>query len=603
MDSSEPRRKRKRLLRQSTATAISPLLTVRSFLLCICFLLFVYLLSFKIPIAPSSFRPVLVVSSFSLLSSSSSNGVESLPGVDRFLLPRIEGRVLFPDHILLLVRKNGLPVHEKLECVYPSRESQISAHVLSSDDYDQSRVIFRCPLPPGNSSAAAASLRKVGGKPVVKGRRNQTAVVASWDSVVYAAALDGDSAVVFVKGLNLRRDRESSPRWFSCHFWLGKKMKKEEDRQRVEVLQTRAVTAAQEVVRCQLPASIKDSPEEALGGRVTVGTMMTAPRGSRRVEEGRRFLFPSVAEVSRVESGGGGKKHGLCACTMVWNQAPALREWITYHAWLGVERWFIYDNNSDDAIEDVIYDPEMRNFNVTRHVWPWIKTQEAGFSHCALRAKSECDWVAFMDVDEFFYLPYSSPHYQFRKPGYASKNALRDLVRNVSLSSPGTLGEIRTACHSYGPSGLDRPPAQGVTVGYTCRVKSPERHKSIVRPDAVDPTLLNVVHHFRLKKGFRFMDMPQGTAVINHYKYQVWEVFRAKFFRRVATYVADWTENQNEGSRDRAPGLGTEAIEPPNWRLQFCEVWDTGLRDFVLANFADSSTGFLPWETSPQYEQ
>lgn len=94
------------------------------------------------------------------------------------------------------------------------------------------------------------------------------------------------------------------------------------------------------------------------------------------------------------------------------------------------------------------------------------------------------------------------------------------------------------------------------------------------------------------------MDLPQSIAVINHYKYQVWEAFRSKFYRRVATYVADWKNSQNEGSRDRAPGLGTEAIEPPDWRLQFCEVWDTGLRDFVLANLGDISTGVLPWDTS-----
>ncbi|KAK1381386.1 hypothetical protein POM88_028130 [Heracleum sosnowskyi] len=78
--------------------------------------------------------------------------------------------------------------------------------------------------------------------------------------------------------------------------------------------------------------------------------------------------------------------------------------------------------------------------------------------------------------------------------------------------------------------------------------------------------------------------------------YEVWEIFKAKFYRRVATYVADWKDNQNEGSRDRAPGLGTEAIEPPDWHLRFCEVWDTGLRDFVLANMADPGNGLLPWQ-------
>lgn len=132
-------------------------------------------------------------------------------------------------------------------------------------------------------------------------------------------------------------------------------------------------------------------------------------------------------------------------------------------------------------------------------------------------------------------------------------------------------------------------------VGYTCRMNTPERHKSIVRPEALNPSLINVVHHFHLKDGMRYVNMDRGVMVINHYKYQVWEVFKEKFYRRVATYVADWQDKENVGSKDRAPGLGTKAVEPPDWPSRFCEVNDTGLRDWVLRTFSDPNTGLLPW--------
>lgn len=295
-------------------------------------------------------------------------------------------------------------------------------------------------------------------------------------------------------------------------------------------------------------------------------------------------VLPSVAFISRHEQ----KikevvtKYEMCVCTMVWNQAYALREWIMYHSWLGIERWFVYDNNSDDEINEVISELEEHQYRVTRHTWPWIKTQEAGFSHCAIRAKNECKWVGFFDVDEFFYFPNHG------------ENSFYNLVTNYSAL--GTIGELRTSCHSFGPSGLREHPSQGVTTGYTCRLQSPERHKSIIKLEALHNTLLNVVHHFHLKEGFQYINVPQSTALINHYKYQVWDVFKAKFYRRVATYVADWKENQNEGSKDRAPGLGTEAIEPIDWNLRFCDVWDTGLSDTVLANLVDPATDKLPWE-------
>lgn len=510
--------------------------------------------------------------------------------------------------LLLLSKRNGngfwIEKTDELECVYtktlthkndnnwPSSDlDEIVSEkrdALWVDDYNDFRLIVGCPIPLQNYSTLVNLQRR--GTDLVY-RDNRTLLF--WDNLAYEAALDGDTAVVFAKGLNLRPGRGSDPTQLSCHFGLGNW-----ERDGRFFARTKAITAAQEVVRCLLPRSIRN-PDKAKGCRVTIGvTHLIHAKAHHHV------LLPSVARVLdpkfkvRRKKKNNGQKYELCVCTMVWNQAFSLREWILYHAWLGVQRWFIYDNNSDDGIKEVIEELEIEDYNVTRHLWPWIKTQEAGFSHCALRARDECNWVSFMDVDEFFYFPFPNRHRRrFKKMGFPGRNSLRALTANFSKST--SIGEIRTACHSFGPSGLKSPPSQGVTVGYTCRLQSPERHKSIVRPDALAPTLLNVVHHFHLKREFKYLNLPQGTAVINHYKYQVWESFRAKFFRRVATYVIDWKENQNEGSRDRAPGLGTEAIEPPNWRLQFCEVWDTGLRDFVLANFAHPSTGSLPWERSP----
>lgn len=418
--------------------------------------------------------------------------------------------------------------------------------------------------------------------------KNQTP--QSWERVAYEASLDDETVVVFVKGLNLRPHKISDPTHFRCHFGL-KSFHKDGDGAAF-LLSTRAVSVAQEIVRCTLPQSIRNKPDKANGVRVTVSNL------SGNLRHQVRTLFPSVARIGgRVDrKRNGNEKYELCVCTMVWNQAYALREWIMYHSWLGVERWFIYDNNSDDEIEKVIKDLDFEGYNVSRKVWPWIKTQEAGFSHCALRAREECKWVGFFDVDEFFYFPNEFNHNNQPVQVFLGEKPLRSMVANFSSSK--SIAEIRTACHSFGPSGLKSHPKQGVTIGYTCRLQYPERHKSIVRPDLLDPSLLNVVHHFQLKEGFESYNMPEGSVIVNHYKYQVWETFKAKFFRRVATYVVDWQEDQNKGSKDRAPGLGTEAIEPDNWSLRFCEVKDTGLKDYLMSYFADPTTKLMPWEKS-----
>ncbi|KAE8023380.1 hypothetical protein FH972_009081 [Carpinus fangiana] len=588
----EQRRKRKRIGRLYSH---GHYLSLRSLIVCFSFfifLLFLYVERFSI--GSASFRPVLRASTtLSLLSSSTSSSI--LDSLTKKSLPlRVDDRVVFPDHVLLMV-SSRITEGQDLQCVYydfSNSSSEILGvqPVLSTDQYDAFRSIVRCPLPPENHSAAGIDLRRQQSSEVGEYdwsvRANQTA--HWWEKVAYEAVLDANTAVVFVKGLNLRPHKISDQTQLSCHFGFDNW-----GRDEGFVLTTEAVSASQEVVRCLLPRSIRNNPERAQGIRVTVGHANADSDAD--ADATARPPMPSVAKIYSYKSDAEKRnqhKHELCVCTMLWNQAPALREWIMYHAWLGVERWFIYDNNSDDGIEEAIQELQLGNYNVTRQSWPWIKTQEAGFSHCALRAKYECKWLGFFDVDEFFYLPK-----QFRHPkgdGIPGKNSLKAMVANLS-SSP-NIAEIRTVCHSFGPSGLSKPPPHGVTVGYTCRLQSPERHKSIVRPDLLDISLLNVVHHFQLREGFKNLNVPESTAVINHYKYQVWETFKAKFHRRVATYVVDWKKDQNKGSKDRAPGLGTEAIEPPNWRLRFCEVWDTGLRDFVLAYLADPATGLVPWE-------
>jgi hypothetical protein len=549
--------------------------TIKFLILCFSFSVFLLFISSDqfTSTRTVSIRPV---SSFSTkLHQSSSNS----------LFIRVDDRILFPDQVILFVPINSIHQTEKLDCVYfHSSNKTVNGRIviqsmLSIDEYDEFRLIVRCPLPPLYYSPSVDLMRrgnKEDGNCDLRVNANQT--VHSWEKLVYAATLDGnDTVVVFAKGLNLKPHRESDASYYKCQFWLGWNFDDDEG----FWLTTKSVAAAQEVVRCLLPKSMRKYPDKARGIHVTL------------VHTNRRYhiheLMPSVARISvSKRNNNQEKKYELCACTMVYNQATSLKEWITYHAWLGVERWFIYDNNSDDSIHDSVEKLESQNFNVTRHTWPWIKTQEAGFSHCALRARDECNWVGFFDVDEFFYFP--RDHQQ----GLSGRNSLSSLVANYSSSS--TIAEIRTSCHSFGPSGLSSHPMQGVTVGYTCRLQSPERHKSIIRPDLLDVTLLNVVHHFRVKPGYTYQNVIESNVVINHYKYQAWETFRAKFLRRVATYVVDWQEDQNKGSKDRAPGLGTEAIEPRNWRRQFCEVWDTGLRDYVFGNFADPVTGLLPWE-------
>ncbi|KAJ8773786.1 hypothetical protein K2173_006436 [Erythroxylum novogranatense] len=578
---SEPRWKRKRAFKPNEEVGFVMSLVGLSFLI------FLFVSSRRSLLQDGSFRPVLKVSTMSLLPSrltKRSVQVKSSPLI-------VEDRILFGDHLLLIV-SSKINTSENLDCVYYrllnasawQLDQVVVRPAISVDEYHEVKSIVMCPLPE-RSYSAALDLQRAGDATddeLLSAVNQSTAVVPSLDKVVYEAILDWNTAVLFVKGLKLPPHKESDPTQFRCHFGSSNF-----DEDEGTVLTTEAITAAQEVVRCLLPRSMRNNTEKAEGLLVTVSRVLAGE------DSGARPL-PSVARIYSTTKNNDQKitkhKYELCACTMLWNQAAFMREWITYHGWLGIQRWFIYDNNSDDGLQEVIDELNLQKHNISRHSWPWIKTQEAGLSHCGLRARNECKWLAFFDVDEFFYFP------QHKAQDKSGQNSLRNLVANYT-NSP-TYAEIRTVSHSFGPSRLNSAPLQGVTVGYTCRLKSPERYKSIVRPDLLGISLLNEVHHFRLREGYKHLNLPKTTVVLNHYKYQVWYTYNAKFFRRASTYVEDWQEGQNKGSKGKAQGFGTVTNEPADWKKKFCQVWDTGLKDFVQANFVDPASGFLPWERS-----
>ncbi|XVF13967.1 hypothetical protein REPUB_Repub09cG0015500 [Reevesia pubescens] len=515
-----------------------------------------------------TFHPVLGIRR----QTSTLNAVVS----NEFPVFSIRETVLLPDQLILFLKyppSARLFTKEELICVYLSAHNNYSEPRFKKpparvDTEKLGEQIVRCPSSP-RGLIGTVGTKSNGVIPAGPTHR--------WDSLAYEALIDNDNTtIVFVKGLKLRPERVSNESRFECVYgW---------DFTRLNLfLRSKVLSIAQEIVRCKTPLSV-------LNGQQKVNNSVKV---SVRIKGGG--IVPSIARLGQLADSGlhsvpTRKQHEMCICTMARNQARFLKEWVMYHAQIGVQRWFIYDNNSDDDTDNVIESLSDANYNISRHIWPWVKTQEAGFAHCALRARDACDWVGFIDVDEFFHLP--------------SGLMLQDVVRNLSSITTSSdtefgnipIGEMRVSCHSFGPSGLKHVPQQGVTVGYTCRMAAPERHKSIIKPETLNSTLINVVHHFHLRDGFRFVDVDRTMMVVNHYKFQVWEVFKEKFYRRVATYVADWQEEQNVGSKDRAPGLGTRAVEPDDWTSRFCEVTDTGLRDRVLQNFANPLTFLLPWQ-------
>lgn len=366
-----------------------------------------------------------------------------------------------------------------------------------------------------------------------------------WNFYAYESLSTENDVILFAKGINHHTGVNRPAASLRCVFANGVK--------------TEVTSSSQEVFRCPHPARRAPHP-----------TRVTLEIGPINGSDTNRVV-PSVAvyEPWRRSLAPEHRKSLLCACTVVYNVAKFVKEWVIYHSAIGVEKFVLYDNGSDDDLSRVVGQLVEAGHDMATFYWPWPKTQEAGFSHCATSFRDSCTWMLFADVDEFVF----SPRWK------ASSQPSKLMLRSLLPPSTAMIGQIIIKCYDFGPSDRRSHPMEGVTQGYTCRLRVHQRHKSIALLDGVDRSLENVVHHFKVKKGYKVGKLGVLDGVVNHYKYQAWVEFKHKFKRRASAYVYDWRRSMNLASKDRAPGLGSEPIEPDGWASKFCEVNDTGLRD------------------------
>ena len=97
-------------------------------------------------------------------------------------------------------------------------------------------------------------------------------------------------------------------------------------------------------------------------------------------------------------------QHELAVCAIFREEAPFLHEWLTFHAGVGAAHFYLYNNFSTDIFRDVLA-PWVARGMVTLTEWPVPVGQLSAYRHCIRRARSQCYWLAFIDIDEFLFSP------------------------------------------------------------------------------------------------------------------------------------------------------------------------------------------------------
>lgn len=93
-------------------------------------------------------------------------------------------------------------------------------------------------------------------------------------------------------------------------------------------------------------------------------------------------------------------KYYLTVCAIAKNEGPYFKEWIDWHHKQGVEKFYIYDNESTDCTKEVLA-PYIDSGLVEYRYWPGRKQQLLAYDDCFERYRTEARWIAVIDLDEY----------------------------------------------------------------------------------------------------------------------------------------------------------------------------------------------------------
>lgn len=149
------------------------------------------------------------------------------------------------------------------------------------------------------------------------------------------------------------------------------------------------------------------------------------------------------------------------------NEAKYIQEWLEYNLIMGVEHFYLYNNESTDNWQEVL-DSYMQDGLVTVIDWPERPVQPACYNHFLSVYGDNIHWAAFIDCDEFI----------------AVKD--RSSIRAV-LDEYEPYAGLACSWTCFGPNGHVEPPEGLLIDNYTTRQSHYETTwlKNIVQPRRV----------------------------------------------------------------------------------------------------------------------
>ena len=93
-------------------------------------------------------------------------------------------------------------------------------------------------------------------------------------------------------------------------------------------------------------------------------------------------------------------EHYLSVAVIAKNEGRYFQEWLDWHISKGVEKFYVYDNDSTDNTQEVLQ-PYIEKGIVEYTAFPGYRRQLAAYDDCLKKHRFDTRWLAIIDMDEF----------------------------------------------------------------------------------------------------------------------------------------------------------------------------------------------------------
>jgi glycosyltransferase involved in cell wall biosynthesis len=167
-------------------------------------------------------------------------------------------------------------------------------------------------------------------------------------------------------------------------------------------MQGQAAPSASESVVSEKQLSLQKKLRDQQAQKEALKEQERAIRMSIENDLERRIPKSGTFNLSRLY------EYDLAIGAVVRNEARFLPEWLEYHSHLGVQKFFIFDNLSDDDTRTVLR-PYVTEGLVEVFDWPMTFTDQPGYLSMQMGAyrrivdmcADDVKWIGFIDLDEF----------------------------------------------------------------------------------------------------------------------------------------------------------------------------------------------------------